>query len=155
MCGGILFVYFTSKNENENLLAQINAIEDMTELQNRYDQAQVDLQTMENWYDTTKGANESLARLVADLEKNQPSAVAITKFSSSNGDVTIEGLSYGKPAVAQFIIELKKLSYVKDVKAEYVNESIEDYSARDSFQIHMTLEYDDPYKKDDESTESV
>ena len=155
MCGGILFVYFTSKNENENLLAQINAIEDLTELQNRYDQAQLDLQTMENWYDTTKGANESLARLVADLEENQPSAVAITRFSSNDGDVSIEGLSYGKPAVAQFVIELKKLSYAKDIKVEYVNESIEDYSARDSFQIHMTLEYDDPYKEDDDATESV
>lgn len=153
MCGGILFVYFTSKNENENLLAQINAIEDVTELQNRYDQAQADLQIMESWYDSTKGANESLARLVADLEKNQPAAVAVTKFSSSSGDVNIEGLSYGKPAVAQFIIELKKLPYVKDVKAEYINESIEDYSARDAFQIHMTLEYDDPYKTDDESAD--
>lgn len=153
MCGGILFVYFTSKSENENLLAQINAIEDLTELQNRYDQAQVDLQIMENWYDTTKGANESLARLVADLEKSQPRAVAITKFTSSGGEVTIDGQSYGKPAVAQFIIELKKLPYVKNVKTEYVNESIEDYSAKDAFLIHMTLEYDDPYKTDEKPEE--
>lgn len=150
MCGGILFIYFTSKNENENLLAQINAIEDVTELQNRYDQAQADVQIMEGWYDSTKGANESLVKLIKDLEANQPSAVAITKINSSDGEVSIDGISYGKPAVAELVKQLKKLSYVSNVKVDYINEGIEDYTARDSFNLRMTLEYDDPYKTEDE-----
>lgn len=150
MCGGILFVYYTNKQENESLKAQIEALGDVENLKTQYEQAQTDLATMNSWYDSTKGANESLARLIGDLEERQPSAVAISKFASSGGEVTIDGVSYGKPAVAEFIIQLKKLPYVKNVKAEYVNESIEDYSAKDSFNIKMTLEYDDPYKTDDE-----
>lgn len=144
MCGGILFIYFTNKNENENLLAQINAIEDMTELQNRYDQAQADVATMENWYDTTKNANETLVRFIDDLEKVQPTAVSISKFTSQAGQISIQGFSYGKPPVAEFLIQLKKLSYISDVEIEYINEDIEDYSAHDSFQITLTLNYMDP-----------
>ena len=154
MCGGILFVYFTSKSENENLLAQINAIEDVTELQNRYDQAQADLATMESWYDTTKGANETLPRLIEDLEKVQPSAVSISKFTSQAGQVTISGFSYGKPAAAEYLIQLKKLPYISDVKIEYLNEDIENYSAHDSFQITFTLNYADPNGEDEEGSES-
>lgn len=153
MCGGILFVYYTNKQENESLKAQIVALGDVENLKTQYEQAQTDLATMNSWYDSTKGANESLARLIGDLEERQPSAVAISKFTSSGGEVTIDGVSYGKPAVAEFIIQLKKLPYVKNVKAEYVNESIEDYSAKDSFNIKMTLEYDDPYKTDDEEVQ--
>ena len=51
------------------------------------------------------------------------------------------------------IIELKKLPYVEDVKTEYINESISDYSADDAFQMTLTLKYDDP-KKDVESEEA-
>ncbi len=154
MCGGILFMYYTNKTENDNLRAQIAAIEDVGALKSKYEQSKADVTVMENWYDTTKGANESLARFIDDLEKVQPSAVAITKLSSSNGEVTIDGNSYGKPATAQFIIELKKLPYVKSVKADYLNESIEDYTAKDTFLIHLVLEYDDPYKSEDTSAES-
>ncbi len=152
MCGGILFVYFNNKADNDNLRAQIMAIEDVGDLKSRYEMAQSDLATLENWYDTTKGANESLARFVEDLEKVQPSAVGITKFSSNSGEVTIIGKSYGKPAVAQFIKELKKLPYIENVKTEYINESITDYSADDAFQMTLTLKYDDPKKGSESDT---
>ncbi len=104
----------------------------------------MDLGAMEGWYDTTKGANESLVKLVDELEKVQPSAVAITKFTSNSGEVTIQGKSFGKPAIAQFIKELKKIPYIENVKTEYINESITDYSADDAFQMTLTLKYDDP-----------
>ncbi len=146
MVGGVLFVYYTSKSENDSLRAQIASLGDVETLKQQYEISQADVNTMQNWYDTTKGANESLARLVDDLELAQPSAVAITKFSSNEGEVTIQGNSYGKPAVAEFVKQLKKLSYVKDVKMQYINESIEDYSASDAFQMTLTLLYDDPKK---------
>ena len=136
------------KSENDSLRAQIAAIEDVEALKAQYDRAQNDLTAMQNWYDTTKGGNETLAKFVDKLEEVQPSAVAIEKFSSNNGEISIQGRSYGKPAVAQFIMELKKLPYIEDVKTEYINESINDYSADDAFQMTFKLKYDDP-KKDD------
>ena len=152
MCGGILFVYFTKQSENDTIRSQIAAIEDVEPLKMRYDKAQADLKAMQDWYETTKGANESLAKLIDTLEKVQPSAVAISKFTSKEGEVTIQGRSYGKPAIAQFIKELKKLPYIEDVKTDYINEAITDYSADDSFQMTLTLKYDDP-KADDSDAE--
>ena len=153
MCGGILFVYYTNKQENDSLRAQIAALGDVENLQAEYDRAQADLQTMQNWYDTTKGGNETLARFVDDLEKVQPSAVAITKLTSSAGEVTIQGNSYGKPATAEFVIQLKRLPYIQNVKVDYINESIKDYSADDSFQLTLTLLYQDPKQSDSDDSE--
>ncbi len=153
MCGGILFVYYTNKVENDSIRSQIAALGDVEELKAKYESAQNELTTMQTWYDTTKGANESLARFVADLEEVQPSAVSIEKFTSKEGEVTIQGSSYGKPAVAEFVIQLKKLPYIENVKTEYINESITDYSADDSFQMTLTLKYDDPKKDETASAE--
>jgi len=150
MCGGILFVYYTNKQENDSLRAQIAALGDVENLQAEYDRAQADLQTMQNWYDTTKGGNETLARFVDDLEKVQPSAVAITKLTSKEGEITILGKSYGKPAVAEYVVQLKRLPYITNVKTEYINESIVDYSADDTFQLTLTLGYQDPKQTDTE-----
>ncbi len=144
MAGGILFIYFTNKSENDILRSQINALEDVSNLQQAYEQSQADLTAIESWYETTKGANETLARFVSDLESVQPGAVAIDKFTSKDGQVTIQGSSYGKPAVAEFVIQLKALPYISDVKTEYINEEIVDYSTSDKFQMTLTLNYADP-----------
>ena len=154
MCGGILFVYFTKKSENDTIRSQIASIEDVEVLKQRYEKAQMDMTAMQNWYDTTKGANETLAKFIDKLEEVQPSAVAIEHLSSNNGEISIQGRSFGKPAIAQFVIELKKLPYVADVKTHFINESISDYSADDSFQMTLTLNYDDP-KAEDVKTEET
>ena len=150
MCGGILFVYFTNKAENDTLRSQIAAIEDITPIKQRYEQAQADLTTMQNWYDTTKGANESMARFVNDLESVMPKDVSIVKITSSEGDVILEGNSFGKPPIAEFVIQLKKLPYITDVRTDVITETIEDYSASDAFTLMLKLQYDDPHKEESE-----
>ncbi len=144
MCGGILFIYFTKFAENQAIKAQIEALGDVESVQREYELAQSDLTAMQTWYDSTKGANETLVKLFDKLEEVQPSAVSITRFTSSSGDVTLEGQSYGKPAVAEFIMQLKALPYISELKTEYVDESIENASALDKFVMNFKLEYDDP-----------
>ncbi|MCR5591427.1 MAG: PilN domain-containing protein, partial [Lachnospiraceae bacterium] len=155
MCGALIFIYHTKKQENDDIRTKIDSLGDVETIKTQYEQSQSDLNMMRSWYDSTKGANESLARLFADLEEKQPAAVAITKFSSTGGEVSIDGLSYGKPAVAEFVKQLKKLPYVSNVKVDFINEGIEDYSAKDSFNLKFTLQYDDPYKSEDESDDNV
>lgn len=145
MVGAIYFLYLNAKSDNEDLHNQIDAYGNMVSLEGEYTQAQADYQTMTAWYETTKGANESLAKLFKDLERIQPKAVAITKISSLSGAVNIEGSSYGKPAIAEFVIQLKELPYVEDVKMDVINEVIKDVSAVDSFNLNLSLKYDDPY----------
>lgn len=153
MVAGVLFMYFNEKEEVDYLKQQIAAYEGMESLEDDYNLSQAELKVISDWYDTTKGANESLAKFVEDLERVQPSAVSITKFSSKDGEVTIDGSSYGKPAVAEYVIQLKQLPYVQNVKTEFINESIDGYSAKDTFVINMTLLYDDPYSDGSEESE--
>ena len=144
MAGGIYYLYYTAKAENDSLNAQIAALGSIDELQSEYDRYQAELQTMEEWYDTTKNPNETLVKMIADLEKVQPGAVAITHLSCKEDKVTITGESFGKPAVAEFVIQLKHLPYVDDVRTDYITETLEDYSAKDTFVLSFTLKYDDP-----------
>lgn len=144
MMGGIFFVYRNAKLENTNLQTQIDALGDVESLQLEYERSQADLKMMEDWYETTKSPYETLYRLVTDLESVQPGAVAITHLTADEERVTITGESYGKPPVAEYVIQLKKLPYVEDVKTDYINENIEDYSAIDSFSLTFSLKYSDP-----------
>ena len=154
MCGGILFLYFTEKNQNDNLKAQIMALGDVEDYERRYNASQEDLTALKTWYDTTKSANESLSKFFADLEKVMPREVAITKFNTNGGQVTIEGTSYGKPPVAEFVIQLKKLPYVQDVRMDVLTEAIEDLSAKDAFTLTLSLQYDDPYAEAESEADS-
>lgn len=155
LIAGVLFLYNNEKEETDSLKQQIASFEDKESLENDYITAQSELKVLSNWYDTTKGANESLAKLVDDLEKVQPKAIAITKFTSKEGEIAIEGISYGKPAIAEYVIQLKNLPYVENVKTEYINESINDYSAKDTFLINLTLLYDDPYSEEFEDDSEI
>lgn len=144
MIGGVLFVYKKAKMVNMNLQAQIDALGDVESLQLEYERSQADLKMMEDWYETTKSPYETLYRLITDLESVQPGAVAITHLTADEECVTITGDSYGKPPVAEYVIQLKKLPYVEDVRTDYINENIEDYSAKDSFSLTFSLKYADP-----------
>ncbi len=159
MVGVILFLYFNAVNERDSLRTQIASLGDVEEYERRYNAVQSDLEALSAWYETTKSANESLSKFFADLEDIMPKGVSIIKFRTSGGNVTIEGDSYGKPPIAEFVIQLKKLPYVQNVKMDVITESIEDFSARDAFTLTLALQYDDPYKDtvgdENESAENI
>lgn len=144
MVGVILFLYGNAKSTNDNLQAQIDALGDVESLQREYEASQIDLQQMEDWYSTTKGPYEMLYRFVNDLEAVQPGAVKITHLTCDEEKVTVTGESFGKPPVAEYVIQLKKLPYVEDVKTNYINEALEEYSALDSFELTFVLKNDNP-----------
>ena len=145
LCAGVLYLHSAAKKENENLQSQIDSFGELENLKDEYNMIQESYNIMANWYDTTKSPNETVARFIDDLEELQPSAVAITRFTSKLGEVVIEGTSSGKPAVAQYVIALKSLPYVSNVHIEYLNENFEDFTSKDSFKITLMLRYEDPY----------
>ena len=144
MIGVMLYLYSKAASENETIQGEIDALGGVIELQQQFDDAQANLKIMEDWLDSTKSPNETLVKFIKDLENVQPSAVAIKSFSAQDGDVTLVCTSYGKPAAAEFLIQLKHIPYVTNVKAEYVSENIEDVSAVDAFNVTLRLEYDKP-----------
>ncbi len=152
MAGTILFLYFSAADERDSLKTQIAALGDTGDYESRYNAAQRDAAALRSWYDSTKSANESLARFFADLEETMPHGVSIRKFRTAGGSVTIEGESYGKPPVAEFVIQLKKLPYVQNVRMDVLTESVEDFGAKDSYTLTLDLEYDEPRAESSEET---
>lgn len=150
MIGAILFVYFTGKGEVDSIQAQIDALGDVVDLQSEYNTAQQELETLQNWYETTKSPNESLARLINDLESVQPTELAIKSFTLSQGALTLTGESPTKAAVAEFVKQLKNLDYVSDVRVTYISETVKDFNLSDAFTISLMLKYKDPNASEDD-----
>ena len=155
MIGGVLYVYNSAKEANEEMQSQIDSFGDLVCYEGQYNRSVQQLETMNTWYDSTKSANESLVKFVDDLEENQPSDVAITQFSATAGEITINGYGSSKSSVAEYVIQLKKLSYVYDVKMDYITESIADSGLRDTFSLSLKLDYDDPYATNEGEEETV
>lgn len=141
MVGGVLFVYFAEKADKDFTQSQIDMLGDVEDLSIKCEQANSDLQKMKEWYETTKSPNESLAKFIGDLEQIQPSDVAVNRFTLSDGVFLLEGSAKNRPAVAQFLIELKKLPYVTNVRINYLTENVLDYSKVQAFEISLLLQY--------------
>lgn len=150
MCGAVLYIHYVTKNENDDLKRQIESFGELENLEEKFNMSQKSVQAAKDWYDTTKSANESLAKLFSDLEKVQPRGISINKISSSEGNLIIEGTSVSKTQIAEYVIQLKKLEYITDVRTEYITEKFEDNILEDTFSIAMTLRYDDPYAEETE-----
>ena len=71
-----------------------------------------------NYYNSTKNPSEMTYQMILDLEQVMPESVGIIDISIKNGSVEMTGISDGKDALAKFVIELKKLPYVTDVRVE-------------------------------------
>ena len=66
--------------------------------------------------------------------------MSIENFAlSDDGTVTITGGGAGKESVAKFIQQMRDLKYVKDVKVDLINESIDVGGMYDTFTMSFTL----------------
>lgn len=148
MVGIIAAIYFSKKADNEALQAQIDSMQSVESIEAEYNQTVKEMEVLHEWVDGTLGANESLARLINDLEKVQPSSVSITKLHSEKGEVKIEGLSAGKRPLVQYAIELKKLKYVEDVHLVAVEETFDSVTPSDEFELTLKLKYADPLQEE-------
>ena len=69
-----------------------------------------------------------------------PKGMSIENFAlSDDGTVTITGGGVGKESVAKFIQQMRDLKYVKDVKVDLINESIDVGGMYDTFTMSFTL----------------
>lgn len=89
-----------------------------TDMENEYDR-------LMEYYATTKSDTEMFYPLILTLEEVMPQSVAIGDISVDNGEVSVTGYAAGKIPVADFIIELKKIPGVSNVKVSKTADSNE------------------------------
>ena len=87
---------------------------------NEYLVAKQNYDVVKTYYDSTRNHSEMLYQMILDLEKVTPESVGIVDLSVKDGAVDITGISDGKDSLAKFVIELKKLSYIRNVRVDTI-----------------------------------
>ena len=132
-------MYYLAKQERNKLSSQLNALSNVQQIEVQLSEAQAKLSAIEEFYNSTKGPNDSLLRLIKDMEKVMPKGMSIENFTLSDGTVTLTGGGTGKESVAKFIQQIRDLKYVKDVKVDLINESVDIGGMYDTFTMSFTL----------------
>lgn len=114
--GWVLFQNHALETYKAELQAQIDSMAGAEATYKEYLTAKQNFETINAYYESTKNPTEQLYQMVVDLEAVMPESVGITDLSVSDGSVEITGISDGKDAVAKFVIELKKLPYIVNVR---------------------------------------
>lgn len=152
-----LLVYMNDlKARKEQVEDEIIQIESAEAVYNAYAQAKNDYQVIEDYYESTRNDNEALYQLILDLEKIMPEGVGITNLAADAGSITLSGMSNGKSAVAKFVIELKKLNYISNVRVETMTETYDDLGGSTSvFKMEFQLNLPDDLKETDGDLEGA
>lgn len=152
MAGFFIWQYFTMKEVKANLEIQIAAEEPAEAVYNAYNNAQSDYTQIKEYYDSTKNSNEMLYTMILDLEEVMPESVGITNLTAENGAVDITGVAGGKSALSKFVIELKQLSYVSNVRVENVADTYDEFgNSTSAFNLSLQLNF--PEENSEEVTE--
>ena len=139
LVAGSFTMYYLAKQERNKLSSQLNALSNVQQIEVQLSEAQTKLSAIEEFYNSTKGPNDSLLRLIKDMEKVMPKGMSIENFTLSDGTVTLTGGGTGKESVAKFIQQIRDLKYVKDVKVDLINESVDIGGMYDTFTMSFTL----------------
>lgn len=132
-------LYLMAKSENEGLSRQLEALSAMQSIEDQLTEAQSKNQIIQDFLASTKGPNDSLLRLITDLEKVMPTGTSIDTFAMSEGSVTLSMGGRGKASVARLIEELKALKYVENIRVDYVSEVEEGMDKYDVFNVTFDL----------------
>ncbi|MCM1179074.1 MAG: pilus assembly protein PilM [Clostridium sp.] len=111
-------VTMVMKNNEEqrcnSLNAQIAAIADIEQIISEHDAAKAKRDDIKLMYSQTKTLNENVSMFIAELEKNLPKDIVISKYSSSDEGVTMNGVSMNYEAIAKLVKQLKQVECIED-----------------------------------------
>lgn len=112
--------------ERDRIKAEIEKIKDIEEIANEYDRAMKEYDLMVEFEKTTHNDNEFVLQFIEDMEKKLPVETRINHIESISGewkmDVETGWHDYNKNEVADIIVELGKLDYLRDLRIESVEE---------------------------------
>jgi type IV pilus assembly protein PilM len=158
VCGvsiALLYIKDTLEKQKVQLQNQIDSYTTAEATYNAYLTSKNNYDTLSSYYESTKNPTEMLYRMIQDLEMIMPESVGISDISIKDGSVDMTGVSDGKDALAAFVIELKKLSYVTDVRVDDILDTTTELGGKTStFNISWQLILqDEEGEETEESTE--
>ena len=126
--GFFFYIYHVQKGVKANLEQEIANLSQVEETYSDYLDNQQKYELLKQYYDGTVNNSEQLYQLILDLEQVMPKSVGINTFTITNGEISMTCMASGKEAVADFVIELKKIPYVSDVRVENITDTYDEFS---------------------------
>lgn len=108
------------QEEKQILQSRLEELAEAESAYYAYEDVKNEYEIIYNYYASTKNPTEMLYQMILDMEKMMPESVGIVDISVKNGEVEMTGISDGKDSLAKFVIELKKLPYVTNVRVKDV-----------------------------------
>ena len=139
LVAGSFAMYYMAKSERDELNKKLTSLSEMQVLEEQLNEVVSKSTALEDFYASTKGPNDSLLRLINDLETNMPSGMSIESFSLSDGVVTITAGGIGKESIAKLIQQLRGLKYIENVKVDLISESMDLGDVYDAFTMSFNL----------------
>lgn len=130
--GFLLYVYNEQKEVKKNLEKQISEMAGAEAIYLDYLANKSDYDLVKNYYDSTVNNSEALYSLILDLEEVMPRSVGISTFTLNNGMITMTGIAGGKESIADFVIELKKIPYVSNVRVQNITDTYDEFDQVES-----------------------
>ena len=114
--GKTAYDYNKVLKQQQQLEADIAAIEDIVQIAEAYENAQAELNILKDFVASTQSDNELLLTFILDLEKMLPKDAAVQSLSAENGDITFDVISgwhvTTKNEIADVIYEIGNLEYM-------------------------------------------
>lgn len=124
------FLIYTYEKQKDIKSALEKEVEDLKPSEAAYldyvaNQGNYDL--IKKYYDSTVNNSEALYQLLLDLEEVMPKSVGINTFTLTNGEIAMNCISGGKEPIASFVIELKKIPYVSNVRVQNIMDVYDEF----------------------------
>jgi len=116
--GFLIWSVSVLEDQKKDLQAKRDSYQTAEATYNEYVTAKQNYDVINNYYNSTKNPSEMTYQMILDLEEVMPESVGIIDISIKNGAVEMTGVSDGKESLAKFVIELKKLPYVINVRVD-------------------------------------
>lgn len=119
---------------------QIKQMEVAETVANKYDETLEAYNIVKAFTDTTHSNNNMLTTLIADLEKNLTKDTTIDELEAVDGIVKFTVKTHSKEEVADFIIKIKNIPYVKDYSIVTVEEEYTVLYDENDHEVKYTFE---------------
>lgn len=141
---GVAFYALNAKSKAEDKKKQlendIEAISDINQIVEDWNQAQIAYTDASTMYLTTYQLNENFSTFINELEEKIPSAITVQSFNSTNAGVQMPCVATSYDEIANFIIQLKTIDCVSDATVASLSKQ-EGEGGETLFNFSVTLTY--------------
>lgn len=144
LCITLLVLNHKGKEQKAALETELSDMAEAEAYYLNYNNAQARLHTIQGFYDQTVNHTEALYELILKLEEVMPKSVGINTFTISDGAISMTCVAAGKEAVAAYVIELKKINAVSEVRVQSISDSYDEADqVTSNFNISLRISVED------------